>query len=49
MDSKDLIIISHNENCGIGNYRLANHFLSAKYKNTDEKPFDDINVWKYRK
>jgi hypothetical protein len=34
MTSKDVVLLSHSENCKLGNYQLARHFLDSKYKNS---------------
>lgn len=46
MTSKEVILLSHSENCKLGNYQLARHFLDSKYKNSEKNPFKPITVLK---
>lgn len=45
MKCSDVMLISHGEKVNLGNYNLANHFLDAKFTNSDKNPYKSISVW----
>lgn len=45
MQSDEVSLINHGEKVHLGNYNLANYFLSAKYTNNDKIPYKPISVW----
>lgn len=44
MNSRYVKLIAHGQKVHLGNYSLANHFLAAKYSNSDKVPYREISM-----